>query len=57
MNSSTNCKEWSLELRGGSGNPPTEYVIRVGKDTTGTNGLNITSAFFKPEIVPNKGNI
>ena len=56
MNSSINSKEWRLELKGGFGKPPTEYVIQVGKDTTGTNGLNITSAFFKPQISPNKGN-
>ena len=57
MTSSVYEKEWRLSLKGASGNPPTEHVIVVGKDTIGTNGLNITNGFFKPKIVANKGNM
>ena len=50
-------KEWSLTIKGASGNAPTEKIIEVGKDTDGNNGLRLIDAFFKPKIVTSKGNV
>ena len=50
-------KDWCLTLQGASGNPPTEKVIQVGKDTSSNNGLRLINAFFRPKVLAVKGNV